>query len=63
MKALVNDLICALPEERHPALIKWHERLRATVERSFTDTQYKMDASIEDRQGLGSSRRKEAEGL
>jgi uncharacterized membrane protein len=63
MKALVSDLLCVLPEERKPALIKWQERLRCTVERSFTDARNKMDASIEDRQGLGSSRRKEAEGL
>jgi uncharacterized membrane protein len=57
MKALVSDLISILPEERHPALRDWQERLRFTVERSFADQQDKLDASAEDRQGLGSTRR------
>jgi uncharacterized membrane protein len=58
MKALVSDLISILPEERHPALRDWQERLRFTVEHSFADQQDKLDASAEDRQGLGSTRRK-----
>lgn len=62
MKALVSDLIRVLPEERKPALVEWQERLRSTVECSFMNTRDKMDASIEDRQGLGSSRRKQVEG-
>jgi len=57
MKALVAELIEVLPEERRPALQKWQERLRSTVERSFSDEQDKLEASVEDRQGLGSSRR------
>jgi predicted GTPase len=57
MKALVTELIEVLPEERRPALQKWQERLRSTVERSFSDQQDKLEASVEDRQGLGSSRR------
>jgi uncharacterized membrane protein len=57
MKALVTELIEVLPEERRPALLKWQERLRSTVERSFSDQQDKLEASVEDRQGLGSSRR------
>ena len=58
MKALVNQLISVLPEERRPALRHWRERLQSTVERTYSDTQDKLDASDEDPQGLGSSRRK-----
>jgi len=57
MKALVNQSISLLPEERRPALRYWQERLQSTVERTFSDTQDKLDASHEDLQGLGSSRR------
>jgi len=58
MKALVNELISILPEERRPALRLWQDRLQCTVERSFSDHQDKMAASTEDRQGFGSTRRK-----
>ena len=53
MKALVSDLISLVPEERHPALKYWDERLHATIERSFTDPEEIRQASIGDRQGLG----------
>jgi uncharacterized membrane protein len=58
MKALMNQLISLLPEERRPALRNWQERLQSTIERTYIDTQDKIDASEEDPQGLGSSRRK-----
>jgi uncharacterized membrane protein len=58
MKALLIELISILPEERRPALRHWQERLQSTVERSFSDRLDKLDASTEDRQGLGSTRRK-----
>jgi uncharacterized membrane protein len=58
MKALVNQLISLLPQERRLALRYWQERLQSTVERTYSDTQDKLDASDEDPQGLGSSRRK-----
>jgi uncharacterized membrane protein len=57
MKAVVNELISTLPEERQPALKYWRERLQFTVEHSFADQLDKLDASGEDRQGLGSTRR------
>lgn len=60
MKALVNELISLLPEDRRPALRDWRERLQFTVERSFVDAVDKLDAFDEDRQGLGSTRRKTA---
>jgi uncharacterized membrane protein len=58
MKAQVNQLISLLPAERRPALRYWQERLQSTVERTYSDTQDKLDASDEDLQGLGTSLRK-----
>jgi uncharacterized membrane protein len=58
MKALVSELMAVLPEERRPALCHWQERLQSTIERAFSDDEDKLEASTEDRQGLGSSRRK-----
>ena len=58
MKALVNEPISILPEERQPALRHWQERLQLTIARSFPDEEDKMEASAEDRQGLGSTRHK-----
>lgn len=56
MKALINELRSVLPEERRPALRQWEERLQSSVDRSFVDQQEKLDASAEDRQGLGNTR-------
>jgi uncharacterized membrane protein len=56
MKALMSEMLSALPEERHDALRQWQKRLQSTIERSFGDAQDKLDASAEDRQGLGISR-------
>jgi uncharacterized membrane protein len=53
MNALVNDLISALPEERRPELRHWDARLKVTIARSFADGEDRVDASKEDRQGLG----------
>jgi uncharacterized membrane protein len=58
MKALLSQSISLLPEERRPALRHWQERLQSTIERTYSDTQDKLDASDEDPQGLGNSRRK-----
>jgi uncharacterized membrane protein len=58
MKALMNQLISLLPEERRPALRHWRDRLQSTVEQTYSDAQDKLDASDEDAQGLGSSPRK-----
>ena len=57
MKALIGELLSILPEERSPALQYWQARLQSTVERTFSDKEDIIDASDEDRQGLGSSRR------
>ena len=56
MKALIADLIAALPPERHETLRHHQRRLEATVSRSFPDAEELEDASIEDRQGLGTPR-------
>ena len=56
MKALMSEMVSVLPEERHDALRQWQRRLQSTIERSFGDAQDKLDASAEDRQGLGISR-------
>jgi uncharacterized membrane protein len=60
MRALVSDLITVLPEERHPALMYWQQRLQGTVARSFQDADDKLEASTEDRQGLGTTRGRSA---
>jgi uncharacterized membrane protein len=57
MKALLCDLISALPTERHEPLRRYQVRLDATIARSFEDPEEKKEASIEDRQGLGAPRR------
>jgi uncharacterized membrane protein len=61
MKALLSDLINALPEERHPALRRQQKRLDATIARSFPDLDDQMEASAEDREGLGATRRRPEE--
>jgi uncharacterized membrane protein len=57
MKALLSELVSMLPEERALALQYWQARLQSTVEKTFSDREDILDASDEDRQGLGSSRR------
>jgi uncharacterized membrane protein len=53
MKALVSDLIHALPEERHEPLKRHQKRLDSTIARTFADPQEQLEAAMEDRQGLG----------
>jgi hypothetical protein len=53
MNALVSDLISVVPEERRPALNHWQQRLKSTIARSFPDSEERMEALKEDRQGLG----------
>lgn len=58
MRALVSDLISVLPDERRPALAYWQQRLQGTISRTFADADEQTDASVEDRQGLGTTRRR-----
>lgn len=60
MNALISELVLVLPDERKAALHYWRNRLQSSVERTFTDPEDKLDASTEDRQGLGTSRRRPA---
>jgi len=53
MNALVADLTNAVPEGRRATLRYWNARLKATIARSFQDSEARMEASKEDRQGLG----------
>lgn len=57
MMALINELLAVMPDERRPALRYWRERLQSTVVGTFREKEDILDASHEDRQGLGSSRR------
>jgi uncharacterized membrane protein len=58
MKALVNELISVLPEERRPGLRRWQESLQLSVEHSFAYQEDRLAASVEDRQGLGCALRR-----
>lgn len=58
LMALVSELLTIMPEERRPALLYWRERLQSTIAATFRDREDILDASHEDRQGLGSSRRR-----
>jgi len=53
MKALVSDLISALPEERREPLKRHQKRLDSTIVRSFADSEEQLEAAVEDREGLG----------
>ena len=56
MNALVSDLGRAVPKERRPALEFWDARLKAVIARSFADSEERLEASKQDRQGLGAPR-------
>jgi uncharacterized membrane protein len=53
MNALIADIGQAVPKERRPALEYWNARLKAIITRSFADDEERIEASQEDRQGLG----------
>jgi uncharacterized membrane protein len=55
--ALISDLIAILPPERHAALEHHRARLDATIARSFFTDEEKLEASVADRQGLGTPSR------
>lgn len=56
LRALICFLIDTLPEHRGPALIKHLQRLEETVTRNFEEAD-RIDAEVEDAQGLGGPRR------
>ena len=59
MNALLSDLIIALPEQRRPALRSQQTRLQNTIARSFLSIEDQVEASAEDREGLGQTRRRQ----
>jgi len=60
MSALISDLLAVVPERRRAALVAWQSRLERTITRNYPDREDQLEASIEDRQGLGVSRRRPA---
>ena len=60
MKALIADLTALVPDERRLAVRSWADRLDRTVAAHFSDPEEQAAASVEDRQGLGLSRRSAA---
>jgi len=61
MNALLSDLIDALPAERRPALQRQQKRLDRTIVSSFPDLDDQLEASAEDREGLGAPRNQHIE--
>jgi uncharacterized membrane protein len=57
MRAMLNDLMAALPPRRRPALERQRALLDRSIERAFADGEDRLEAMKEDRQGLGLSRR------
>lgn len=58
MKALLSDLSDAVPENRREAVQSQQRRLIASVGRCFTDADDQLEASVEDREGLGIPRKR-----
>jgi uncharacterized membrane protein len=60
LRAVITALIQALPAERHPAVREHEKRLDAVIQRSFPDADDYLEAKVEDREGLGVPRRRQA---
>jgi uncharacterized membrane protein len=58
MTAMLSDLIKALPKERQPGLRRQQQRLDAQISRCFPYIEDKNEASEEDREGFGATRRR-----
>ena len=57
LRALMCDLIAMMPDERGAALRAWQGRLDRAVAQHFADPDEQAAAFVEDRQGLGVTRR------
>jgi len=62
MNALLTDLTDRLPAERHAALRSQRRRLAALIAESFPDSEDRLEASAEDREGLGATRKHPVKG-
>jgi len=60
LRALMCDLIAMVPDDRGAALRAWQVRLDRTVAHHFADFHEQAEAFVEDRQGLGVTRRPSA---
>ena len=58
LTALMSDLLESLPEPRRPALRRQQRRLETTIAQSFPNLEDRLEASAEDREGLGQTRRR-----
>ena len=58
MRAMLRDLIDAVPPDRRPALERQIALLDRSIERSFPDSEDRIEARKEDRQGLGQPRQR-----
>ena len=56
LRAMIENLLAVLPEQRRPALHEQLKLLDRAVERSFADPADRAYAGISDYQGVGSSR-------
>jgi uncharacterized membrane protein len=61
MNALISDLMLIVPATRRPALAYWEARMKAMIARSFASDEERIEASKEDRQGLGVPRQSSGE--
>ena len=62
MNALLADLTERLPAERHAALGSQRKRLAEAIAASFPNSEDQLEASAEDREGLGATRKHSAKG-
>ncbi len=56
LRAMLEDLIETLPQQRLPALLDQVKQLERVAERNFTDPEDRRQAGIRDYQGLGGAR-------
>jgi uncharacterized membrane protein len=61
MRALLQDLMEHVPDERRAALERYLERVDKGIRKSFEEAEDREDALEEDRQGLGLAREREPE--
>jgi uncharacterized membrane protein len=58
LTALMSDLLESLPEPRRAALRRQQRRLESTIAHSFPNLEDRLEASAEDREGMGQTRRR-----
>jgi hypothetical protein len=61
MRALLQDLMEHVPDERRAALKRYLARLDKGIRKNFEEAEDRRDALEEDRQGLGLARERDQE--